>query len=57
MMEGIIKKLGFDPLNIPKSILKEMEEKDDSPGPFTKLTYEEFDYLYPIMRAKFLAEN
>lgn len=57
MMESITKKLGFDPLNIPKSVLKEIEEKDDTPGPFTKLTYEEFDYLYPFMRKKFLAEN
>lgn len=56
MMNEIIRKLGFDPLNITVEKLKELEETDDTPGPFTKLTYEEFDFLYPLLKQKYLPD-
>lgn len=54
-MENIIKKLGFNPLTITTEELIKLD-KEGEPGPYAKLTYEEFDYLYPIMRAKFLPD-
>ena len=46
-LESIEKKLGFDPLNPPRKVLKP-DEVDDSPSLWEKLSADELAYLIEI---------
>lgn len=56
-LEEITKKLGFDPLDEEAAMAVLSKLKDDSPGPFSKLTYEEYDFLWPILLKKYFPER